>query len=325
MAERISIVIPNHNGAELLASCLISIRKQTYTNYQVVVIDNGSNDDSFEVAKQYEDQVRIIRLSDNQGFGRAVNRGIISSEGELVFVLNNDTILDRNCLAEIIEGVDSHRAYAFFAPKICEYDHPDRVYAAGLMLSQRGYGNRSQRFLLQSVVDPVEVFGACGAGAVYRRTVLEEVGLFNEDFLFLYEDLELSYRHQLQGHRCLYLPSAVLFHRGSMTLRRFFSLAVREAVKNSLMTLLTCTPAPILKLYSFQIIRFYLSFWRLIIRKGFTLELLRGLGFNAFRILRILKRRSDLQARSMIEVQYLNDLLYTGQIYVNFPDEVVEL
>lgn len=325
MNEKLSIVIPNYNGADLLASCLSSISAQTYVDYSVTVVDNGSDDNSVEVARQFGDRVSVVRLDGNEGFGRAVNKGIESSDGGLVFVLNNDTVLARDCLAEIVAGVSSHYGYGFFAPKICEYDHPERVYAAGLMLSRRGYGNRSQRFLLQPSTEPVEVFGACGAGAVYRREVLDKVGLFNEDFLFLYEDLELSYRHQLLGHKCLYLPSATLFHRGSATLRRFFRLAVREAVKNSLMTLLTCTPAPLIKRDALAIVKFYLSFWGVMARKGFTPELLRGILFVALRIREVLKRRIDLQSRSRLDIEYLSELLYDGKIYVNFPDEVVEL
>ena len=325
MSEKISIIIPNYNGSALLDSCLNSICNQTYKDYTVTVVDNGSSDNSLEIAKKYGDRVSVILLGNNIGFGRAVNKGIMSSNGELVFVLNNDTLLASNCLAVIAEAADFHSDYGFFAPKICEHDHPERVYAAGLMLSRRGYGNRSQRFLFQSISNPTEVFGACGAGAVYRRKILEEVGLFNEDYFFLYEDLELSYRHQLLGYRCLYLPSAEMFHHGSMTLRRFFSLAVREAVKNSLMTLLTCTPAPLLRRHAFNIAKFYLSFWWLMIRKGFTLELLRGISFNVLRIKKILKQRAALQARSVINVKYLSDLLNDGKIYINFPDEVVEL
>jgi len=325
LAERICIVIPNYNGSDLLDACLTSIKEQTYTSYEVVVVDNGSNDNSLDIAKRHGDQITIISLSHNLGFGRAVNRGILSNDSELVFVLNNDTVLSPNCLTRIIEAVDAHCTYGFFAPKICEYDEPDRIYAAGLMLSNRGYGNRSQRFLFQSVLDPLEVFGACGAGAVYRRRVLEQVGLFNEDYIFLYEDLELSYRHQLKGHRCLYIPSAVLFHRGSVTLHRFFSQAVREAVKNSLTTLITCTPAALFRRYFFDILIFYFRFWVLIVRKGFTIELLGGIGYNAFKFFHVLKRRSHLQTPAVIDIEYLNSLLYRGRVYVNFPDDVVEL
>jgi GT2 family glycosyltransferase len=322
---RITIVIPNHNGAHLLGPCLASVCQQSYQKYAVVVVDNGSTDDSMKVVEQYDNRVSVIQLNHNSGFGRAVNLGIRSTTTELIFVLNNDTLLDSLCLAEVVKAVDSYPDYGFFAPKICEYAQQDRVYAAGLMLSERGYGNRSQRFLLQPRVDPVEVFGACGAGAIYRRKVLDEVGLFNEDYLFLYEDLELSYRHQLLGHRCLYLPSAILFHHGSVTLKRFVSTAVREAVKNSLMTLLTCTPTAMWKSHFLKIVKFYLGFWRSVIRKGFTIELLEGLSWTAFRFVTILKRRAELQRRSVIDIGHLNDLLYTGPIYVNFPNGTIKL
>ena len=289
------------------------------------MVDNGSSDESLNVIKRHRNQVKVIRLDHNEGFGRAVNKGIRSTRSELVFVLNNDTVLEPDCLARIVEAADSYPSFGFFAPKIYEHDNPERIYAAGLMLSVRGYGNRSQRFRLHSIDTPIEVFGACGAAAVYRREILEDVGLFNEDFFFLYEDLELSYRHQLRGYKCLYLPSARLAHHGSATIHQFFSQAIGEAVKNSFITTLTCTPTPLLKTYALDILKFYLRFWWLMVRKGFAVPLLTGLSSAVSRILSILKTRARLQAQSVIDPNYLISVLYDGKIYVNFPDEVVEL
>jgi GT2 family glycosyltransferase len=321
----ISIIIPNHNGAHLLSPCLDSIRNQSYKTFDVVVVDNGSHDHSLELLNRYAHEIRVIKLDRNIGFGRAVNLGIHASDGDLIFVLNNDTRLHHNCLAEVARGSDLYPQYGFFAPKICEFDNPNRVYAGGLMFSDRGYGNRSNRSLFQRVRNNVDVFGACGAAAVYRRDILTSVGYFNEDFFFLYEDLELSFRHQLRGHKCLYLPAALVYHHGSVTLHKLFSQAVYEAVKNSLATLLTCVPTKILAECAWGIARFYCAFWFLLIRNGYSREVISGLVTTLVRTISLFKHRRDLQSHSSCDLNYIRELLYRGPIHINLPNKVVTL
>jgi len=321
----ISIVIPTYNGAVLLRDCLDSIFRQSFMEFEVTVVDNNSTDLSHEVFAEFKGRITVIGLEENKGFGSAVNRGIARSTGDLILVLNNDTALHSDCLREIAAAAERHRDYSFFAPKICEYGNVERIYAAGLMFSTRGYGNRSQREELQGVSAPREVFGACGAAAVYRREVLDEVGLFNEAFFFLYEDLELSFRHQLRGHKCLYLPSAVISHHGSATLRHYFSAAAKEGIKNSLITLISCAPAPFLRRHWREVSRFYLRFWLAFIRRGFAPELCEALLGVGGKLHWVLRRRKTLQADSRIDLSHFNSLLYDGVIRVNFPSGPVEL
>jgi GT2 family glycosyltransferase len=231
----------------------------------------------------------------------------------------------RDCLRKIVEGIQLHPNYGFYAPKILEFAHPERLYAAGLMFSNRGYGNRSQRFQLQDIDYPIELFGACGAAAVYRRETLSKVGLFNEDYFFLYEDLEISFRHQLHGFRCLYLPSAVVYHHGSVTLHKYFSLAVKEGVKNSLVTLITCTPTEMLIRYFYHIIIFYFRFCFHVLSKDYFKSFFSAIVFVISRLSSLIEKRRCLQSRSIIDLDYLEGILYRGYIYINFDDEVVRI
>jgi len=321
----ISIIIPNHNGAHLLSPCIESIRNQSYKAFDVVVVDNGSQDHSLDLLDGYAREVRVIKLDYNIGFSRAVNLGIRASDGDLIFVLNNDTRLHHDCLEEVARGSALHPHYGFFAPKICEFDNPNRVYAAGLMFSDRGYGNRSNRSLFQSVFRNEDVFGACGAAAVYRRDILTNIGYFNEDFFFLYEDLELSFRHQLRGHKCLYLPASIVYHHGSVTLHKVFSQAVYEAVKNSLATLVTCVPTELLAECVCGIVKFYCAFWFVLIRNGYWRELIAGLVTTVGRTISLLKHRHSLQSHSSCDLDYIREMLYRGPIHINLPNKVVTL
>ena len=320
----INIIIPNYNGASLLRPCLDSICSQTYSHYTITVVDNGSTDQSLDVLSEFEHCVNIILMKKNNGFSKAVNQGIMETDGELVLVLNNDTVLHKNCLARIIKGVNTFPDYGSYAPKVVEFINPKQVHSTGLMLSYRGYGNRSQRYSLKSLSHPTEIFGACGAAAVYRRTMLNRVGLFNEDFFFFYEDLELSFRQQLLGYKCLYLPSALVCHHGRTTIRNFFPVAVKEAVKNSLITLITCTPFTMFKKYVLDITGFYTKLIWKIIKKGYVKEVLFALFYLLRNFHSILLRRKRLQ-KDHVKNDYLNSILYRGDIFINFPDEVVRI
>jgi GT2 family glycosyltransferase len=321
---KISIIIPNYNGAHLLEDCIRSIIGQRYTNHDITVVDNGSTDNSLMILKNYP-SVRTIELDQNIGFGKAVNKGIDITDGDLLFVLNNDTVLDQGCLGSLIDAINAFPTYAIYAPRINDITQRNEIYAAGLMFSVKGYGNRSQRYALRAVTEPMEVFGACGAAAIFRRSVLGIVGYFNEDYFLLNEDLELCFRHQLLGHKCLYIPSAVVFHHGGATLQVMFPVAVTEAVKNTLMTLIVCTPKPFLTDYAGSIIKFYLCFWFTIARRGYVEELITALTRVVFRSKSLLAARRRLQKQSKFDEDYLRSLLYRGEIEINFLDGVSRL
>ena len=320
----INIIIPNYNGSSLLRPCLDSICSQTYIHYTITVVDNGSTDHSLDVLSEFEHFVNIIFMKKNSGFSKAVNQGIMETDGELVLVLNNDTVLHKNCLSRIINGFNTFPDYGSYAPKVVEFINPEQIHSTGLMLSYRGYGNRSQRYSLKSLSHPTEIFGACGAAAVYRRTMLNKVGLFNEKFFFFYEDVELSFRQQLLGYKCLYLPSALVYHHGRATMRNFFPVAVKEAVKNSLITIITCTPFTMFKKYAFDIIGFYIKFIWEIIKKGYVKEVLLAIFYLLKNFHSIVLTRKKLQ-KDQVENDYLDSLLYRGDIFINFLDEVVRI
>ena len=117
----VNIVIPNWNGLRFLPACLASIEQQDFALHQVTVVDNGSTDGSLEYLREHHPGVRIIALSENQGFSVAVNKGILSSTVPFVFLLNNDTELDTSCLSYLIKAADDLVDFSFFAPKMLSF------------------------------------------------------------------------------------------------------------------------------------------------------------------------------------------------------------
>jgi GT2 family glycosyltransferase len=242
---RATVVIPNWNGEKLLDLCLRSLRNQTFQDFETVVVDNDSTDDSLGFLEREFPEVDVVSLEVNKGFAAAVNSGIEASDTEFVVLLNNDTEQDERWLGELVEAADAHADASLFASKLVNF-HDRRVLdGAGdaMRLSglpyRLGHGERDRG----QFDEPGYVFGACAAAALYRRSLFGEVGRFDEDFVSYCEDGDLSFRAQLAGHRCFYVPSAVVYHMGSAsTGGKRSPTATRLGTQNSLSLLVKNLP-----------------------------------------------------------------------------------
>jgi GT2 family glycosyltransferase len=215
----VSIVIPNWNGAEYLPTCLESLRAQTYENVEVIVADNASTDGSQDLLRDDYPEVRLVQLAENRGFTGAANAGIEAAQGEVIVLLNNDTEVEPGWLGEVIAAFERHPETGMVASKMLLYDRRDTFHTAGDTYSVGGLpGNRGVWEQDEGQYDVEEyVFSACGGSAAYRRAMLEEVGPLDEDFFFSCEDVDLGWRAQLAGWRCVYVPGAVVYHHLAAT------------------------------------------------------------------------------------------------------------
>jgi GT2 family glycosyltransferase len=320
----ISIIIPSYNGAELLKDCLLSLANQHQKPSEVIVVDDGSSDNTEQIIKQSSIDVILIRSRNNEGFSRATNKGIRKSISELVMIVNNDVTLHKECIAEL-QIAASNLNYSSFCPLIFQHNERQTVHSAGLMYSNRGYGNRSNRTKFSVNSMPTDVFSACGAVALYRRTALDEVGLLNENFFFFFEDLELGLRLQLQGHRCLLVPSAHAYHVGGATAQHVFPLKVEQSIYNSIHTLLVCVPRSWIFIDSLRIIKFYYLLIYNCWMRGYRPEVVRALGKLFIKLPSILKDRYSIQEYTRYDKKYLRQLVYTDPIEINFPDKVIKI
>ena len=217
MPPRVTVVIPNWNGERFLRLCLGSLRGQTFRGFETILVDNGSTDCSRAFAKKHFPEVNVVPLGENRGIAAAFNAGIEVSETEYVVLLNNDTEQDPGWLEALVRAAEDHPEAGLFASKLVDFHDRKVLDGAGdaMRLSglpyRLGHGERDGgRF-----DRPAYVFGACAAAALYRRDMLDEVGLFDEDFVSYCEDGDLSFRAQLAGYRCFYVPGAVVYHMGS--------------------------------------------------------------------------------------------------------------
>ncbi len=217
MPPRVSVIIPNWNGEQFLSLCLSSLRDQAFRGFETIVVDNGSVDCSATFVKEYFPEVNVVPLGENRGIAAAFNAGIEASTAEYVVLLNNDTEQDPGWLEALVRGAEDHPEAGFFASKLVDFHDRTILDGAGdaMRLSglpyRLGHGERD----CGGFDRPGYVFGACAAAALYRRDMLDEVGLFDEDFVSYCEDGDLSFRAQLAGYRCFYVPDAVVYHMGS--------------------------------------------------------------------------------------------------------------
>nr|HID12986.1 glycosyltransferase family 2 protein [Anaerolineae bacterium] len=214
-----TVIIPNWNGAHHLPTCLASLRRQTYPRVEVIVADNGSTDGSLDLLARDYPWVRVLPLGENRGFARACNAGMRAAQGEFVVLLNNDTEADPRWLAEVVAAFQRHPEAGIVASRMLLFDRRDTFHTAGDFYRVDGIpGNRGVWKRDEGQYDREEyVFSACGGSAAYRRAMLEQVGLLDEDFFFSCEDVDLAWRAQLAGWRCVYAPRAVVYHKLSAT------------------------------------------------------------------------------------------------------------
>jgi len=222
----VSVIIPNWNGMSHLPTCLASLSQQSAQPDEVIVVDNGSRDGSVDFIRKNYPKLQIIEFPENRGFAAAVNAGIHASSADFLALLNNDTELDPHWIEELVRALRGYPAAGSVTGKMLDFTRRNIIDGVGDVLSRgfapvtRGAGEADDgRYGREE-----EVFAACAGAAIYRRTLFDTVGLFDEEFISYYEDEDLAFRAQLAGFTCLYVPSAICYHKrgaSSSTIREY--------------------------------------------------------------------------------------------------------
>jgi hypothetical protein len=239
MTERVAVIIVNWNGLEYLQTCLPALLAQTEIAFETLVVDNGSTDGSVEWLQSTYPEVQLIRNSENRGFAEANNQGIRVTHGEYVVLLNNDTQPSPGWLASLVAAVERDDCVGMVASQICLAHTPGRLDSAGIEVDVLGmaWNRRWGEVVAAEPSDPVEVFGPSAAAALYRRKMLDEIGLFDERYFAYYEDVELAWRARRAGWRCLYVPTARVLHIHSATASRMSGFKAHQIGLNKWRTL----------------------------------------------------------------------------------------
>lgn len=241
--KSVTVIIPTFNRKELLKECLDSLKSQTFKDFEVVVIDNGSTDGTEELIEKHGYSVRLIKNKINKGFV-AVNQGIEHSSSEFVVLLNNDAVAKENWLEELVKGINKYPEAGFGSSKILKKDGKTIDSAGdGFNLNIMGgyaVGNSeldSDEYNVEKVC-----FSASGGAAIYRKNLFERIGKFDEKFFAYFEDIDFGFRANLRNIKCVYLPKAVVFHRGGETARHNSLFHLRLTDRNKMLTVLKNLP-----------------------------------------------------------------------------------
>ncbi|MCY4018862.1 MAG: glycosyltransferase family 2 protein [Chloroflexi bacterium] len=309
---KFSVVIPNWNGRHFLATCLTSLQQQTYGDIEIIVVDNASDDGSQALIRDGFPQVQLITLPENRGFTGACNIGMQAANGDIIALLNNDTEVDANWANEIVQGFCRDQAVGMIASKMLLFDKRDHFHTAGDTFGIDGSaGNRGAWERDIGQYDRVEyVFGACGGAAAYRRSMLDDIGLLDDDFFFLLEDVDLAWRAQLGGYKAMYVPSALVYHHlsasgGGLTASYYDG-------RNSIWVLVKNMPSSLIRKYAGLILIRQVSLaWQALRawRGAEARARLRGTVRGLLTVGSAIRKRRQIQGSKVVPDTYIDSIL----------------
>lgn len=236
---RVSIIIVNYNGKGFITDCLKTLERQSFKDFEAVVVDNGSSDNSLHEIQRFLEKssisslVKLIPLNENLGFAGGNLEGLKYAEGEYIALLNNDTESDKMWLEELVKEMESDSKVGICASKLIFYG-TDIIDSAGdgFSTALRGFkGGEGEKIFLYDKKE--YIFGACAGGSLYRRKMIEEVGFLDKDFFLIHEDTDLNLRAQLYGWKVLYVPTALVYHKCRSSIGHMSDTAVYYSLRNS--------------------------------------------------------------------------------------------
>ncbi len=213
---KVTVVIPNYNGIKYIRNCMDSLRSQAGEPFELLVIDNASKDGSLEILQQEYPEARLIPLEENTGFCYAVNLGIRESKTPYVILLNNDTIVKPNFVAALVKAIEEGEDIFSVSAQMLSMEDENVLDGAGDGYNilgwayARGKGQPASKYSKKT-----EVFSACAGAAIYRKSIMEQIGYFDENHFAYLEDVDMGYRARIYGYRNMYEPAAKVIHAGS--------------------------------------------------------------------------------------------------------------
>jgi GT2 family glycosyltransferase len=309
-AGKISIIVVNWNGRKFLDDCLGSLSSQTYSNREIILVDNNSADSSVNFVKEHFPEITVVELTKNRGFTGGNLAGLEAARGDLIALINNDTRAEKTWLENLVRPMLEDNQIGICASKLI-VDGTDKIDTAGDGLTSAAVGYKRGLWKDKSNYDEQElVFGACAAAALYRRKMLDEIGFFDDQFFLNDEDTDLNFRAQLFGWRCVYVPRAVVYHKVNASIGRLTDMAVYYHTRNLEFIWIKNLPAALmLRFAHHKIVQELGSFGYLCLRHRKWRAFFRG-KIDALRMIpKMLEKRADIQRRKTVSNNYLRSLL----------------
>lgn len=228
----VSVIIVNYNGKQYLEKCLASLSDIKYDNYEIILVDNNSDDSSVEFVQKNFSPVKIIQLDSNHGFAEPNNIGVKNAKGDLLLFLNNDTVVEPDFLGELVSAMSD----------------PKTAICQSMLLKPNGDVDSSGDFIdsigvtfstFEKITETREIFSAKAASMLVRRDIFERLGGFDEKFFVSFEDIDLSWRARILGYKILINPKSIVYHVGGQTIKKIREEVIFHGFKNQLILKLT--------------------------------------------------------------------------------------
>lgn len=278
---KVSVVTPNYNGEKFLKTFLESLNNDSEYIGEVIIIDNGSSDGSLNYLKNnsFNFPLVIIENDENRGFAPAVNQGIEKAQHEYIFSINNDTEIKRGSIKAMIDLISSDDEIFSVQAKMLQYDNKRLIDDVGDEYNLLAWTKKTgENHDTGEYVEVREIFSSCAGAAMYKKSLLMEIGMFDANFFAYMEDVDLAIRSRIHGYKNMLCPDAVVYHIGSATSgSRYNEFKVRLAARNNVWVVYKNLPIP-LKILNF--IFLFLGFlikYVFFVRKGFGSTYLDGL------------------------------------------------
>jgi GT2 family glycosyltransferase len=306
---KVSVIIPNWNGVEYLQYCLPSLEQQSYRDFEVIIIDNGSIDQSVRYIEQDFPKYQIIKLSQNIGFSPAVNLGITQAKGEYIALINNDTKLETDCLKYLVNVLDSQAQIGMVAAKMLQFYRPEYIDSAGDYVDAVGHANNiglNQKDGPEFEV-PKEVFLVTGGGSLLRKRLFDEVGLFDEDYFAYFEDVDLGLRAQMRGYKGWFEPKARIYHMHKATSNRIRPFAEYLQFRNMTMTIIKDFPSVHLwrDFNWLKIILVNLNTIRFLSGQGLFKQAIQAEWYIISQLIPLIRKRHQIQSQMTVSPDYI--------------------
>lgn len=216
--KEVTVVIPNYNGMKYLKICLDALRRQTLKEFTILLVDNGSEDESVTYVRDNYPEVEVICLPENTGFCGAVNTGIRKTVTPYVILLNNDTEVFPEFCEELLKGIKRRKKAFSAAGKLIQYHDKTKIDDAGNYYCALGWAYaRGKDQPVDRYEKAEKIFSSCAGAAIYRMEILKKIGLLDEAHFAYLEDMDLGYRARIFGYENWYIPTARVYHVGSGT------------------------------------------------------------------------------------------------------------
>jgi len=308
--HKVSIIVVNWNAQRFLKDCLETLSRQTYAEREIILVDNGSTDSSVGFVKENFPDVNVVQLDENKGFTGANIEGLKVAEGGFIALVNNDTRADKNWIENLIEPMVGDQRVGICASKLL-MDGTEKINSAGDGVTTAGVGFNRGLWRDAGFYNSLEpVFAGCGAAVLYRRAMLEEVGFLDEDFFLYDEDTDLNFRAQLTGWKCMYVPSAIVYHKAQATAGRLSDLHVYYHTRNLEFVWIKNMPTGLmLRFAHHKLIQEIGSFCYLCLRHMKWRPFFKAKR-DALKMLPVmLKKRREIQANKRVSDLYLKEML----------------